>query len=223
MYINCYHKESKMNILAIGAHHDDIELGAGGTLARLVKEGHKVFGIILTNSETHYDIKNIHRTKSTAIKEGKTAAKIIGYKLLETPKKLAANNGELQYNSKFMRFLEDIIDEHNIDWLFTHWQYDMNTDHEASAKLSIVAARHLPRILMYRSNWYQPDRSFNGIMYSDISSTIEVKKLAIEAYAGEIKNRSREWANTFIDTNRSFGFSIGTAYAEVFEPVRFTI
>ncbi len=37
-----------MNILAIGAHPDDIELGCGGTLLKAVREGHNVFMYTLT-------------------------------------------------------------------------------------------------------------------------------------------------------------------------------
>ena len=210
--------------MAFGAHHDDIELGAGGTLAKLAKNKHNhVFGIILTTSETHYEAKNIHRSAKTAIQEGSNAAKIIGYTLLPVPKKLAALNGELTYTAQRMRFIETMLDKYKVEMIFTHWQYDMNTDHVAAAKLSIVAARHLNTILMYRSNWYQPDKGFNGIAYSDISSTIKQKKRALEAYEGEIKNRSQEWINSFIDSNRSFGFSIGASYAEVFEPVRIVL
>ena len=104
--------------------------------------------------------------------------------------------------------------------VITHWQYDMNTDHAAASKISIVAARHVHNILQYRSNWYQPDRSFNGIYYIDISNHINKKIESLEKYSGEIDNRSQEWINSFIDNNRSYGFSIGVEYAEVFEPIR---
>lgn len=212
-----------MNVLAIGAHHDDIELGAGGTLAKLVKAGHKVYGMTLTNSETHYDIKNIHRTKEQAIRESKKAAEIVGIEIIEVPEKFQANNGELVYNVQYMRFLETILAEKKIDMLFCHWQYDMNTDHEAASKLSMVAGRRMDKILMYRSNWYQPDKSFNGIIYSDVSDVIDIKKNALMAYEGEVKNRSMEWINSFIENNASAGFAINVKYAEVFEPIRYSI
>ena len=38
-----------MNILAIGAHPDDIEISCGGTLAKYAKQGHKVFTATTTN------------------------------------------------------------------------------------------------------------------------------------------------------------------------------
>lgn len=212
-----------MKILVVGAHHDDIELGCAGTLAKLRLEGHKVYGIVLTNSETHYEIKNVHRPTERALKEGAKAAAIVGYTLLKTPDEFAANVGELEYTPAYMRYLESLIHKYNIDTIFTHWQYDMNTDHPAAAKISIIAARHLNRILMYRSNWYQPDRSFNGTFFSDISKTIAIKKRALAAYPGEIKRFGQAWIDSFIDANRTWGYTIGAKYAEVFEPIRYTL
>lgn len=211
-----------MNILAVGAHHDDIELGCGGSIAKLVSEGHKVFGITLTDSETHFDQKEIHRTQAEAVEEATKAAAVIGLQLidLDCPK---AKNGCLVYDVERMRQLEKFIFDHKISQVFTHWRHDMNTDHEAASKFTTVAARHVPRILAFRSNWYQPDRAFNGNFYVDISGQIEKKKQSLECYSVEIKNRSREWMNTFIDQNRSWGFSIGGAYAELFEVIRWVV
>jgi LmbE family N-acetylglucosaminyl deacetylase len=212
-----------MNVLAIGAHHDDIELGAGGTLARLAAEGNRVYGLTLTNSATDYAIKSIHRTTDAALQEARAAAKVIGLELLETPDEFAKDNGMLVYDTHYMRFVEQVLHDKKIDCVFTHWQYDMNTDHEAAAKVSIVASRHIKKVLMYRSNWYQPDRAFNGIFYFDISAHIETKIRALNAYSGEIKNRGQDWINSFIDSNRAFGFSLGVKYAEVFEPIRYSV
>ena len=208
-----------MNVLAVGAHHDDIELGCGGSIAKLSSEGNKVYGLVLTDSETHYDIKDIHRTKEVALKEAQAAATEVGMELCELDHP-PAQNGCLTYDVNVMRALEKFIADKNIEMVFTHWRYDMNTDHEAVAKITTVAARHTPRILAYRSNWYQPDRAFNGIFYVDISKHMDQKIKSLECYEGEIKNRSRRWIETFSDRERSFGFSIGAEYAEVFEPIR---
>lgn len=211
-----------MNILAVGAHHDDIELGCSGTIAKLTAGGHTVYGITLTDSETHFDAKGIHRTKDEAIEEAENAAKVIGLQLkdLDYPK---AKNGSLAYNVDLMRQVEKFIFDHKIEFVFTHWRHDMNTDHEVASKITTVAARHVSKILAFRSNWYQPDRAFNGNFYVDISQQIEMKKKSLECYSVEIKNRSREWVNTFIDYNRSWGFSIGVEYAEVFEVIRWVL
>ena len=41
----------KVDILAVGAHPDDVELGCGGTIAKLISEGKKVAIIDLTEGE----------------------------------------------------------------------------------------------------------------------------------------------------------------------------
>ena len=211
-----------MNVLAVGAHHDDIELGCGGSIARFAEEGCSVFGVILTNSETHYDGRNIHRSALEAASEEREAAGVINLQLLDLPSS-RVDNGTLHYSVDVMRELETLIEGKGIDLIFSHWQYDMNTDHAVAAKISIVAGRHVPTILQYRSNWYQPDRAFNGIYYIDISDQIEKKEACLTKYRSEVTNRGMTWVNSFLDQNRSFGFSIGASYAEVFEPVRVTV
>lgn len=211
-----------MNVLATGAHHDDIEIGCGGTIAKLKNHGNRVYGIILTNSETHFESKNIHRTAVEAEKESIKASVEIGLELYAL-NYLKADNGMLLYDINLMREIEKFIFDNDIELILTHWRYDMNTDHEAASKISIVAARHVHNILMYQSNWYQPDRAFNGIIFSDISDFIEQKKRSLKQYKIEVQNRGEEWINSFIDRNRSYGFSIGVKYAEVFEPVRYVI
>ena len=212
-----------MNILAIGAHHDDVELGAGGTLAKLVENDNQVFALTLTNSETHYDIKGIHRLAKTAVTEAKEAAKILGLSVVVPPAELIQNVGELSYNTSYMRWIEDLLTEKAIDTVFCHWAFDLNTDHIAASKISITASRHIQKVLMYRSNWYQPKQPFNPCAFSDISTTIDKKRKALLAFQSEVNNRGLNWINSFIDYNRTAGFTIGTEYAETFEFVRYTI
>jgi LmbE family N-acetylglucosaminyl deacetylase len=211
-----------MNVLAVGAHHDDIELGCGGTLARLAQEGHATFGLTLTNSETHYDIRSIHRSREEARGEAAQAASVIGLQLVEL-EGAGADNGTLTYDVELMRCIERFIEDHAVSLVFSHWSCDLNTDHEAAAKMTIVAARHVPCVLMYRSNWYQPSRPFNGTCFVDISEHIDAKRKSLECYRSELKNRKRKWIDSFLDGNRSAGFGIGRQYAEVFEPVRFEL
>lgn len=214
--------EKLMNILAVAAHHDDIELGCGGTLARFAREGHSIFGIVLTNSETHYAIRNIHRTAECAAAEAFNAAECIGLRYLAlevTP----ADNGKLGYDVDMMRCLERIMTDYRITMVFSHWTGDVNTDHASAAKMTLVAARHVPKVLMYRSNWYQTTPPFNGLLYVDISEVMEKKVSALECFTSEIENRGKEWIQSFIDFNRVSGFSIEKNYAEVFEPVRYVL
>lgn len=211
-----------MNVLAVGAHHDDIELGCGGTLARLARDGHRTFGLTLTNSETHDDLRAIHRTRAQARAEAKEAARVLGVTLVEL-EGCDADNGTLTYDVALMRRLEGFMAEQRIALVFSHWARDLNTDHAAAAKITTVAARHVPSLLVYRSNWYQVSEPFNGTFFVDISETVDVKRRSLECYQTEIANRSREWLDSFFDHHRTAGFGIGRKYAEVFEPVRYEL
>jgi LmbE family N-acetylglucosaminyl deacetylase len=211
-----------MNVLAVGAHHDDIELGCGGTLARLVRDGHSVFGVTLTNSETHYEIGDIHRTSDDARTEALEAARVLGMKLVELEGK-GADNGTLVYEVNLMRRIESLIHDLKISLVFSHWNSDLNTDHEAAAKLSLVASRHVPRVLMYRSNWYQASQPFNGTVFVDITETIDIKRRALQCFQSEVKNRGQEWIDSFLDAHRSAAFGLGKGYVEIFEPVRYEL
>jgi LmbE family N-acetylglucosaminyl deacetylase len=211
-----------MNVLAVGAHHDDIEIGCGGSLARLARQGHKTFGVTLTNSETHYDLRGIHRTAVQATAEAEQAAGVLGLTLLPF-EGAGRDNGTLTYDVRLMRRLEELMAAHQISLVFSHWRLDLNTDHEAAAKMTIVAARHVPAVLMYRSNWYQPATPFNGTFFVDVSDTIQVKRRSLECYRIEIANRTPDWIESFMDRERCAGFAIGKPYAECFEPIRFEL
>lgn len=211
-----------MHILAIGAHHDDIELGCGGAIARLTQEGHTVFGTVLTDSATHYDIRSIHRTAETARSEAEEAATVIGLELVNIAES-AAENGMLTYDVRTMRRIEQFIADNNISMVFTHWNHDLNTDHAAAAQITIVASRHVPCLLMYRSNGHPSTAPFNGIFSIDISDVIELKKRSLGCYKSEINNRGQAWIDSFIDANRTSGFIIDRRYAEVFEPFKFEL
>ena len=67
-----------MNVLAIGAHFDDIELGCAGTLAKHVANGDDVYAYVVTQSGfTNH--KNIEvRSNEVATQEGEDAMKILG-------------------------------------------------------------------------------------------------------------------------------------------------
>jgi LmbE family N-acetylglucosaminyl deacetylase len=157
-----------MNILAIGAHFDDIELGCAGTLMKHVNQGDNVTMLVVTNSEyTNYD-GFMYRTRETALAEGKAAAEILGLNLICGNFKTKT----LAYGYQLIEFLNNWIDQLKIDLIYTHWNYDIHQDHSAVGKATINAGRHIPRILMYRSNWYQTTDVFKGNLYVDISDYI---------------------------------------------------
>jgi len=207
----------KLNVLAIGAHFDDVELGCGGTVAKHVKNRDKVTIYVATTSAySNYDGR-IYRTAQQALKEGQKAAKILGAKLIcdkyETKK--------LPYTFAQIERINKIIDDLKIDTIYTHWDHDIHQDHANLARVTLSAARHVPRILMYRSNLYHTGEEFKGNFYVDVSDFMKTKIKAIKVHRVEYKRRGKIWIDFFINENRNNGQKIGVDFAEVFEVVKY--
>lgn len=207
-----------MRILAIGAHFDDVELGCGGALARHARAGDDVTIFVATDSGYSNFAKKVIRRPDIALAEGKAAAAILGAGDLvcgDFP-----TNG-LTLNDEVVCALLRIIEERKIDLIYTHWTGDMHIDHRVMGRAAITAGRHVPRILMYRSNYYDTDTQFRGNFYVDISDTIEVKKDAIRAHESEYGRVGEKWMTFFIGQHLNDGIRIGVQYAEVFEVVKY--
>jgi len=207
-----------MNILAIGAHFDDIELGCGGALAKHVSEKDNVSMVVVTHSAyMTYKSKPI-RSKDAAFKEGKNAALILGIKKITC---LGYETKKVQYCAELIEQLNRIIDELHIDTVYTHWTGDVHQDHSAIAKATLNAARHVPRILMYRSNWYASAETYVGNFYIDISKYMDKKIKSIKAHKTEYDKFGQRWIDFVAHQNRNSGIELGVDYAEAFQLARY--
>ncbi len=205
-----------MNILAIGAHFDDIELGCGGTLAKDVAEGHTVYAYVATLSGFQNINNEIVRPNETALKEGQKAMGVLGVNLIVGKfKTLEVEFGE-ELNVEILR----IVEEKKIEKVYTHWVGDTHHDHYAVAKASNHSCRHVPRLLMYRSNWYHSPYAFKGDFYVDITHYWRIKKEAIFVHESEIERTHAKWLSFFKNEAENAGQRIGVKYAEAFEMVK---
>ena len=205
-----------MNILAIGAHFDDIELGCGGALAKHVSEGDNVYAYVATKSGfTNH--KNIEiRSNEIATQEGENAMKILGVELI----KGSFNTLEVEFVDELNLEILKVIEEKKIELVYSHWMGDIHHDHQAVARASLHSCRHVPRLLMYRSNWYHSNLEFKGNFYIDISKFWEHKKSSIEAHESEMDRTGRKWIEFFHNEAKNAGQRIGVEKAEVFEVVK---
>ena len=206
-----------MNVLGIGAHFDDLELGCGGTLIKHVKGGDNVAMLVVTNSSYNDPNDKIIRNSEVAYEEGKKAAKVIGARMecLNYDTLLVPFNEDL--TSIFIRY----IDQLKIDIIYTHWAYDIHRDHHYTAKNALMAGRRVPRFLMYRSNYYDSEKVFQGNFYSDITDEMETKVEAIKVFETELERVDYKWIEFFRNQNTNDGQKIGVKYAECFEVVRY--
>jgi len=198
-----------MNIVAIGSHYDDIELAVGGSMARW-RDSNNTYGIVVTQS--NYE----DRDYTTARSEGELAASILGYELI----RLELPTRNVVYGRELIQLLDRYFVELEADLIITHWEHDVHQDHSAVGKATITAARHFPRILMYRSNWYHSTYRFNPNYYVDISGTISTKIDAIKAHQSEYQKNGEAWLNFHISQCGAAGAIFGVEYAEQFELIK---
>ena len=207
------------NILVVGAHYDDADLGAGGTMARFKEEGANVYKITLTDTCVTDDKMGLNIKQSDAKRNSKEACKILGVEEIEFE---TQPYGNFQYSQKSMRELERIIDTLNIDTAIYHFSDDYNTDHIAANMLCNTAFRHCKNTLMFQSNPYITEIAFAPNFFIDISKVISKKIDALTCYDKEHDRQGRLF-ETAIERNKIWGYACHVSYAEGFKLVKFRI
>jgi LmbE family N-acetylglucosaminyl deacetylase len=206
-----------MNILAIGAHFDDVELGCGGALARHAHMGDNVYVYVATVSGFSNQYKQEVRSSATALAEAREAMNILRVKELLCG---GFKTLEVEFVDELNIEILKIAQEKKIDQVYAHWAGDIHHDHAAVAKASLHSCRHVPRMLMYRSNWYHSTLEFRGNFYVDVTKYWDIKERAILAHVTEVDRTGEKWTSFFKNEAENAGQRIGVRYAEVFEVVK---
>lgn len=209
-----------MKIIAIGAHLDDIELACGGTLAKAIKNGHKVKVLIMSKSGYTNKDGKVQRSNDIAVKEGKEALNTLGIKdieILDFPTK------DIPFCSDVVNAIDLVISKYNPDIIFTHHPFDTHQAHEGVAKATIAAARRKNTVYFYEP--IAPSGrsyvSFKPMLYVDIDETIDTKIASLKKHKSEYKKFGGEdWINGVKSRCGFRGYEIGKKYAEAFEILR---
>ena len=205
------------NILIIGAHYDDTELGAGGTAAKLAAEGKNVYKLTLTDNVTRFSQMNINVEYETSVRQSRDACEKLGIQEITDFEPAECN--KLVYCTEMMQRIESVIYKYNIDTVFMHFGSDMNQDHVEASRLCLTAARHCDNILQYHSNGYILNQSFYPTYFVDISDYVDQKIAALECY-GEEHNRFNRLFEVSIERSHVWGYANKVKYAEGFMPVK---
>ncbi len=117
----------KVDILAIGAHPDDVELGCGGTLAKLLAEGKTVAVVDLTQGELGTRGTNITRAEEAA-----ESSRILGYSAREN---LKMRDGFLNNSEEYQMQIVQMIRKYQPEIILANAIDDRHPDHAKGAKL----------------------------------------------------------------------------------------
>lgn len=217
-----------MNILAIGAHPDDLEILCGGTLAKYAKEGHKVFMAHLTTG--NMGGKDISPQELTKIRdqEAKRAGEIIGAEVLGP----VCDDLGVLFTPEMREKVTDIIRKTKPDVIITHSPNDYMTDHIITSQLVFDSAfsatlphykTSLPAHEKITPIYYMDTilgHKFLPEIYIDITEFFELKKAMLACHESQYKwLKGHHITDPFymIETVAKFrGLQAGVMYAEAF-------
>ncbi len=221
-----------MNILAIGAHPDDLEIFIGGTLARYVADGHNVTMAHLCNGDKGSFTLAPAEIGAIRHDEAQAAAKIIGATHINGQ----IPDGELLASDREHReIVVDIVRQVKPDLILTHPPDDYMVDHNETSKLvfdaSFLAMEAGRKTLYERVATITPIYFFDSMAghgfipteYVDITEVFETKLQMFDEHASQAPYLDdvghAASMREQIDILAQFrGMQSGVRYAEAFRP-----
>ncbi len=123
-------KKKALSIVLIGAHPDDAEIKAGGTMALWAKEGYRLHIVCMTNGDAGHQTLGREALAARRKGEAAAAAAVTGAKSTV----LDNHDGELQPTLEVRRQVIRIIRESEADVVITHRPNDYHPDHRYTAQ-----------------------------------------------------------------------------------------
>lgn len=153
----------KLDILAIGAHPDDVELSCGGTLSKLKSEGNKIGILDLTQGEM-----GTRGTAETRLVEANNAAKILNIDVREN---LKIEDCFFENNQANQLKVIDKIRQYQPNIVLCNAPKDRHPDHGRAAKLVLESCFYagLQKIQTQYSAW-RPKHVFHYIQWDELTA-----------------------------------------------------
>jgi len=198
-------------ILAIGAHPDDIEIGAAGFIAKALAEGASVHYIILSKCET-----NTGLAKADLVSEAKAAASALGVRNIEFCN--FENTKFPEYSREIRDALEKARDKLKPDIVLCPSPQDPHQDHATAGAEALRAFRGRETVLNF-------EIIRKGVPLAEPNAFVDItdflgKKLdAIKCYKSQFQ-RSYFSDESYKALATVRGAQAGCKYAEAFRFVR---
>lgn len=181
-----------MDILAVGAHPDDIELGAGGSLLRWMKDGHNVEGLVLCrpSAEVHPS-----RNQDIVSQELARAQALLGFRVqvYDTPVS-SSGRPQLSWDNDTITGVDRLLRGRRFDLIITHHPGETHQDHVHTFRIVRSLAQKLCNEMWlmeipFHTTW---NTAFRPQLFVDISETFADKEAVLLCYASYIGRRELE-------------------------------
>jgi bacillithiol biosynthesis deacetylase BshB1 len=223
----------KLDILAFGAHPDDVELGAGGVLAKHASMGHKTGIIDLTHGEM-----GTRGTPEIRLVEAQNAAKILNCDVREN---LGLRDGYIRNTEENQQVVINAIRKYKPEIVICNAPTDRHPDHGHASQLVVEACflSGLRKLLTTdafgnaQDSW-RPKRVYHYIQFDslqpnfvvDISGFMDQKMASIRAHTSQFYDPNSDEPETVISSRyffesiegrtREFGRTIYSEFGEGF-------
>ena len=213
----------ELDILVIGAHPDDAEIGCGGTIAHYAKTGKNVGVLDLSNGEP-----TPFGTVEKRMAEAKVASEILGLKVRIT---LDMTNRYIENTVENRKKVSEVIRKYKPKILITHPPNDWHPDHVAChllvnaakfqsklTKIESEYSEHYPKYVFYFDHSHLKDKNRKLDFLIDISDSLEDKISALRAYKTQfVDNEKHMRIFDYIRERAGYlGYQIGVRFAEGF-------
>jgi LmbE family N-acetylglucosaminyl deacetylase len=202
-----------MNVLAIGAHPDDIEYGCGGMLTKYAQRGHDVFLWIASDGALGGD-GEVRR------QEQGESARIMGVREVFWGDYL---DTEIPLTRELIVRIESVIRRIEPRMIFVHYPDDTHQDHRNLAQGTQSATRYVPNFLFYEGPTTQ---NFTPNCYTDIEGVLDEKLACLKAHRSQVAKTNIEDLSILelAKSSANFrGIQARVKYAEAFQSIRLLI
>lgn len=199
-----------MNVLAIGAHPDDIEYGCGGMLIKYAERGHTVYMFVASDGALGGD-------GAVRRREQQDSALIIGAREVFWGD---YQDTELPLNRELIVKLEAVIRQIQPRMIFVHNPDDTHQDHRNLAQGAMSATRYVPNFLFYEGPTTQ---NFTPNCATDIEKVLDKKLACLEAHRSQVAKTNIEDLTILelaVSSANFRGIQARVKYAEAFQSVR---
>lgn len=213
-----------MRVVVIAPHNDDEILGVGGTMAKLVKQGHEVIVCEVTAGELDNEMVQLQKREAIESHE------LMGVKthFMDLPVVGLREMTTRELNSAFQEHMLKL----QPDIVFIPHKGDMHIDHRMTIEAAMVALRpvtfpNLKAIYAYETlsetDWNTPsvDNAFVPTLFVDITDEIDVKLKAMNCHASQLCEYPHPRS---LDAIRALAMHRGSTvckkYAEAFMVIR---
>lgn len=222
----------KEKVLIVAAHPDDEILGCGATMARLSKSGHEVYTLILGEGVTSRDLNRNQAKRRLELndlrKQSETANRLLGVK-----KTFVFDLPDNRFDSvdllDIVKIIEGVKKIVSPTIIFTHYQNDLNVDHQLTYQAVLTATRPQPQEtvkeiysfeVLSSTDWNFP-LTFSPDLFVDVEKALPLKLAAMKVYQGELKQFPHPRSLKGIELNAQYwGMKVGKKFVEAFKTIR---